>query len=76
MKQFRFPSTHLAEHCSRISHKLGMNLTNIILSKVSQHKGKRRDMFGTIFCQTLVSALQTVITALVLDMHYILKIFF
>ena len=73
MKQFRFPSTHLAEHYSRISHRLGMNLTNSILFKVSQRKGKRRDMFGTIFCQTMVSALQTVITALVLDMNYILK---
>lgn len=71
MKQFRFPSTHLAEHYSRISHRLGMNLTNSILFKVSQCKGKRRDMFGTIFCQTMVSALQIVIT--VLDMYYILS---
>lgn len=29
-------------------------------------------MFGTIFCQTMVSALRIVITALVLDVYHIL----
>ena len=41
MEQFRFPSTYLAEHFSRISHSLGMNLT-FILSKVSQCKGQKK----------------------------------
>lgn len=52
---------------------MDMNLTNVILPRVSQHKGqKKENVWQNILSDNGVSIANTVITALVLDMHRIL----
>lgn len=52
---------------------MDMNLTDVFLPKVSQHKGqKKENVQHNILSDNGVSIANTVITALVLDMYHIL----
>lgn len=60
-------------HWNRISPVLDMNLTNVILSSINQHKGqKKENVWHNILSDNGVSVTNTVITALVPDMYHIL----
>lgn len=53
---------------------MDMNLTNVILRKASQHKGqKKENVQHNILSDNGVSVANTVITALVLDVHHMLS---
>lgn len=64
----------LRVHCNRISPGLDLNLTNVILPSVSQHKEQRKEnVWHNILSDNGVSVASRVITALVLDMHRVLS---